>query len=68
MLGILSILCLGLLAGIPAIILGNIAKREIDQGQGQGRGMAQAGLICGIIGTVLGSLWIILVIVGAATS
>ena len=67
-LGILSILCLGILAGIPAIILGNIAKKEIDQGRGGGRGMAQAGFILGIIGTVFGSLWIILVIIGAATS
>jgi uncharacterized protein DUF4190 len=66
--GILSILCFGLLAGIPAIILGNMARKEIDQGQGGGRGMATAGFILGIIGTVLGSLWLILVIVGSVAN
>src|SRR4051812_36500047 len=51
-LGIVSIvLCLGYLAGVPAIILGRMAKREIAQGNGTGEGLAQGGFITGIIGT-----------------
>lgn len=53
-LGILSLVCCGLFTAIPAIILGHLAKKEIDATPGQsGRGMAQAGFILGIIGVVL---------------
>ena len=53
-LGILSLVCCGLFAGIPAIILGNMAKSEIDASGGlqSGRGMAVAGFVLGIIGVV----------------
>lgn len=59
-LGILGLICCGFFAGIPAIILGNMAKNEIDAGKGTGRGMAQAGFILGIIAVALGVLWLIL--------
>jgi hypothetical protein len=64
-LGILSLVCFGLLAGIPAIILGHMAKNEIDASGGmqEGRGMAQAGFIMGIISTVLSVLGAIIWIV-----
>ncbi len=54
-LGILSILCCGFLAGIPALLLGSSSKRAIDASGGglSGRGMAQAGVVLGIIGIVL---------------
>jgi hypothetical protein len=63
-LGIVGLVMCGLLAGIPAIILGSQARREIDASQGRlaGRGAAQAGFILGIIGTVLSTLLIVLVI------
>jgi len=48
-LGIISVVCCGLVAGIPAIILGNMAKKEIATTGQPGRGMAQAGFILGII-------------------
>ncbi|HEU5044353.1 MAG TPA: DUF4190 domain-containing protein [Nocardioidaceae bacterium] len=53
-LGILSLVCCGLFAGIPAIILGNMARSEIDASGGlqSGRGMAVAGFVLGIIGVV----------------
>ena len=53
---------LGLLGSPVAWWLGAKAKREIDASQGRlgGRGMAQAGFILGIIGTVL----LVLVIIG----
>jgi len=61
-LGILSIPCCGLFTGIPAIILGNSAKKEIAASGGTigGSGSVNAGFICGIIGTVLSVLGIIL--------
>lgn len=65
-LGIISIvLCLGFIAGVPALILGRIAIRDIDASGGRvgGRGVAQGGFITGIIGTVLSALGILLAIV-----
>ena len=61
-LGILSIPCCGLFTGIPAIILGRTALAEIDGAPGQysGRGQVNAGYICGIVGTVLSVLGIII--------
>lgn len=60
-LGILSIPCCGLFTGIPAIILGNTAKKEIAASGGTigGSGAVNAGYICGIIGTVLSVVGII---------
>lgn len=56
-----SFLCcipFGLMAGIPAVILGPMARREIRQSQGwqTGAGQATAGLVCGIIGIVISLL------------
>lgn len=64
-LGILSILCCGIVAGIPALILGRSAKAEIDASGGAqtGRGLAQAGFILGIISIV----WTIVAIILYAT-
>jgi hypothetical protein len=59
-LGILGLLCCGLL-GIPAIIVGKQEMNNIDQGLApvEGRGLAQAGFILGIVSLaiwVLGTL------------
>jgi type II secretory pathway pseudopilin PulG len=50
-LGILSLLCLSIFAGIPAIILGHMSKANIRRSMGRlkGDGMATAGLIMGYI-------------------
>jgi len=52
-LGIASLLFCGLFTGIPAIVLGRRARREIDASNGQlgGRGTATAGFVTGLIGT-----------------
>lgn len=52
-LGILSLICLSIFAGIPAIILGHISKANIRRSMGRlkGDGMATAGLIMGYIST-----------------
>ena len=62
-LGILGTVLCCVFAGVPAIILANIAKKEIaaSQGMQEGRGMAMAGLILGIISTVLSVLYYIFI-------
>jgi hypothetical protein len=68
-LGILSILICGFL-GPVAWIMGNNAVAEIDRNPAAytNRGTVNAGRICGIIGTVLLILGILLVIVSSASS
>jgi hypothetical protein len=57
------------IAGIPAIILGHIARRQIRQTGEAGDGMALAGLILGYIGIVLGiGIFILIFAVFAATT
>lgn len=60
-LGIVGLVCCGLLAGIPALVLGSMAKKEIDASGGAqtGRGMATAGVVLGIIAIVVSVLSII---------
>ena len=69
-LGIGSLVCLGFVAGIPAIILSSSAKRRIRESGGMlsGSGLATAGLITGIIGTVWSFLVFVLVILSVAVS
>lgn len=54
-LGILSIVCMGFLAGIPAIILGTMELRAIKAGAAPqaGESAAKVGYVLGIIGTAL---------------
>jgi len=55
----------GLLGSPVALVMGRVSMKRIDQSGGQlgGRGMAQAGFILGIIGTVLLVLAIIALVV-----
>ena len=59
-LGILSIVCCGLL-GIAAWIMGNNELKAIDEGRRppENRGNANAGRICGIVGVALNALGLI---------
>jgi hypothetical protein len=72
-LGILSLVCCGLL-GPVAWGIGNRAKREIDAEPGTmwtNKGNVTAGRICGIIGTVVLALqigFLVLAVIGAASS
>jgi hypothetical protein len=54
-LGILSPFCCGIFTAIPALILGIIARKEIDASGGSqtGRGMAIAGIVLGIVGIIV---------------
>jgi hypothetical protein len=66
-LGMLSITCLGVFAGIPAIVLGAMSRKEIDRSQGAltGRGMAAAGIVTGLFGTGI-SLIVLVALLGGA--
>jgi hypothetical protein len=54
-LGILSLVCLGVFSGIPAVICGHLAESRIRKSGGAlgGGGLAIGGLVTGYIGTVL---------------
>lgn len=63
-LGILSIMIPygGFLLGILAIIFSSLSFKDIKRTNEQGKGLAVAGLVCGIVGTVLWGIIILLVI------
>ncbi|MFJ2563193.1 DUF4190 domain-containing protein [Streptomyces sp. NPDC087568] len=69
-LGILS--CVGfcfygifsVVLGVLAVVFGVKGRRKADRGEANNRGQAQAGLITGIIGIVLGLVTIALLVVG----
>jgi hypothetical protein len=65
-LGVLSLTCLGFLAGTPAIILGHVAWKRARRQAGAygGAGLALAGLIMGYLSIVLSAV-VIAVVVGA---
>ncbi len=54
-LGLLSLVCLGLLAGIPAIVCGHVARGRAQRSPAQygGAGFALAGLIMGYVSVVV---------------
>jgi hypothetical protein len=54
-LGILSLVLCGFFTGIPAMILGRRATREIRASGGRlgGDGMATAGFVTGLVGTLI---------------
>jgi type IV pilus assembly protein PilA len=61
--GILSITCFWIFAGIPAVILGHMAKSNIAKSMGRlkGDGMATAGLIMGYLSIVVGIIPIMII-------
>ncbi|UPK45007.1 DUF4190 domain-containing protein [Paenibacillus pabuli] len=66
-LGILSVMIpyLGFLIGIIAIVFASISLKEIKLRMEQGRGLAIAGLVCGIIGTAIYAIIILFVLAAA---
>jgi len=60
-LGIVSfVLSCGFLTGIPAVIVGNNAKKAVARGEANNGGMATAGIILGWIAIVLSVLGLVL--------
>ena len=66
-LGIVSIVfcCLGVLIGPAGIIVSVLGRKDIQRSNGAeaGEGMAIAGLITGIVGTVVQALFIFLIVI-----
>jgi len=60
-LGIIGIVCC-FITGIIAWVMGNNDLREIDAGRmdPSGRGLTQAGKICGMVGVIL---WIVMLVI-----
>ncbi|MBC9734677.1 DUF4190 domain-containing protein [Nocardioides marmotae] len=54
-LGVLSLTCAGFLTGVPAMILGRSAQREIAASGGRlgGTSVASAGFVTGLLGTII---------------
>lgn len=59
-LGIVSLVSCGFLTGIPAIIVGNNARKAAATGEANNPGMATAGVVTGWIGTALSALGLVL--------
>lgn len=62
--GILSIVIpyIGFILGIVAIVFASLSFKELKKTGEQGRGLSIAGLVCGIIGTALYGIIILLVV------
>lgn len=68
--GILAIVFCGIFTAIPAIIMGNKARRQIQWSEGRlgGDGMALAGVILGWIAVAFTVLGVIIVLIVIATA
>ena len=66
-LGIVGIFICPIICSTLALVFGMQARQEIDASGGAlgGRGLAQAGFILGIVGLVLGVIWIAVVVATA---
>jgi hypothetical protein len=67
-LGIISIVACGFLTGIPAMVIGRRAMRQVELSQGTygGKGLAQAGFWTGLVGTVYTALILVVVLAAVA--
>lgn len=66
--GLVQFIGFGIFTGIPAIILGHMARRQVRQTGEQGAGMAMAGLVLGYIGVALAIILVIVIIAAVAAS
>lgn len=64
-LGILTFVCLGPIAGVLAIIFGFIGLGKAKELGGNGRGMSIAGIVLGIVGSIVSVILLIFLIVAA---
>ena len=67
-LGVVSLVLCGLFAGIPAIVVGFLARAEIRRSGGRlgGDGLALAGIVTGILGTLWSLVLAALLVFGLA--
>jgi uncharacterized protein DUF4190 len=52
-LGLLGLVVCGLVTGVPAIVLGVLARRAASRGEADNRGLATAGLVLGAVATAV---------------
>jgi hypothetical protein len=66
-LGLMSLACIGIFTGLPAMVLGALSRRDIDRSNGAlaGRGLAAGGIVTGLFGTGFGFV-LFLWLMGAA--
>lgn len=64
-LGILTFVCLGPIAGILAIVFGFLGMKKANEMGGTGKGMSIAGIVLGIVGTVASILFLVFVVFAA---
>lgn len=64
-LGIVSIVCCGFIAGIPAIFIGRASEKAQAEGLATNGNLGKVGFILGIIGSILGLIGIVLSFSGA---
>ncbi|HEX5118678.1 MAG TPA: DUF4190 domain-containing protein [Pseudonocardiaceae bacterium] len=57
---------IGFILGAVAVILSGVGINNANKKHASGRGMAIAGLVCGILAVLFGLLWI--TVIGAAAS
>lgn len=67
-LGIMTFVCLGPIAGVLAIIFGFLGMKRAKEMGGTGKGMALAGLILGTVGTILAVILFVVFVVLAGTA
>jgi hypothetical protein len=53
----------GAVPGVIAIVFGVQAKKAVAQGQATNPGMAKAGFILGISGTIISIVWLVVMII-----
>jgi len=64
-LGILTFVCLGPIAGVLAIIFGFLGLKKSNEMGGTGKGMSIAGIVLGAVGTIASILFLVLVVFAA---
>jgi hypothetical protein len=67
---VLSLLWLGGLGSVGAVVLGHMAKREIARSQGRqsGANLATAGLVIGYIGLAIMALYLLIYVAALANA
>jgi len=64
-LGILTFVCLGPIAGVLAIIFGFLGLKKSNEMGGTGKGMSIAGIVLGAVGTIASIMFLVLVVFAA---
>ena len=61
-LGLLSLVMCGLILGPIALIMSKKGRKEVREGRARPDGMLTAGFVCGLIGTIINTIALVVVI------